>query len=599
MMHHNDQYMMHKRAAAAYHQVHHSHDTQPFFYPTTANIHDPTMFSSHPKLVPVHQFNHTVPQQEVLISPSSRNGGVSSTAGSSLPSNKPNSHATPLKGASSSKGMVIDETQTTHVPFEQRFLLSDPHNEYSAGFYDHDKNPHHPNSKSKHNPQQVFADNSSAWYHEPVEFYPVSNPSRITSHSSNKYFPLLRSNNGENFVRRVQSFHHSPQNSQHQLHRRIVQPIYADHTHHHHPHQFGTNYGMHPPYLVQPSQTEFMGEIKLRHPVVRHYSTLGHRKRPVAHQMYPATKTNPIGIMIRGGSQNFIHKSQSLRRNSPYNVRRFPASMAYPVSEILQQNHIVTISKSNANNDTSIQSEGGNMFGQDVDYDEAEEASHSMPCAFAKRFNSSIRGRKKRAGRKIVEKENTFSGFDNVLTMTRLTNHGVEGDHNGEIHTVSLESKQNSLPNPKHRKKLVKSPLKPHPKHLVKVNNYVGSLDRRVRKNELKREQGNQEITDMVSSKMQSLDYKKDQILRNGEDNSISSLGQHPFDILCSTLENIEENPIYSANVKHQRSEKWNDSYKKRPKSFSSANNRTHKLIEKEDDDIDSESYQASKQNGT
>lgn len=115
---------MHKRAAAAYHQVHHSHDTQPFFYPTTANIHDPNMFSSHPKLVPVHQFNHTVPQQEVLISPSSRNGGVSSTAGSSLPSNKPNSHATPLKGASSSKGIVIDETQTTHVPFEQRFLLS-------------------------------------------------------------------------------------------------------------------------------------------------------------------------------------------------------------------------------------------------------------------------------------------------------------------------------------------------------------------------------------------------------------------------------------------------------------------------------------------
>ena len=169
-------------------------------------------------------------------------------------------------------------------------------------------------------------------------------------------------------MRRVRSFHQNSQNSQLLPRRRIVPPIFADHS------QFGTSFNMHQ-YVVQPNQRDLFGDMKIRHPVERHYSTLGHRKRPVVHQVYPATKTNPIGIVIRGGggTQNYVHKSQSLRRQSPYNIRRFPASMAYPVSEILQHNHLVTINNSTGNIDTSIQSEGGYTFRQNVDYAEDEE----------------------------------------------------------------------------------------------------------------------------------------------------------------------------------------------------------------------------------
>ena len=546
-MNYNDQYMMHKRA---YHQVHRSHDT-PFFYPAT-NIHDQTMFSNHPNVVSVHHYNHQIPQ-EILMSPSSRTGGVSSIAASS---NK-TTHPIPSASASSTK-VVVDEPLTNHVPFEQRFLFSE-HNEFGTALHEHQRNRYHHKVKSR--AQTVSDSSSSNWYNEPVEFYPVTK--HKLSPRGSKYHPL-RGNNGEKLVRRVRSFHQNSQSKQPIIPRHIVQPIYADHS------QIGTNFNIHQ-YLAQPNQRELlMGDIKLRQPVERHYSTLGHRKKPVVHQVFPSTKTNPMGIMIRGGNHNFVHKSQSLRRTSPYNIRRFPTSMAYPVSELLQHNHIVTINDPSYNKNTSIQSEGGSTFQRDVDFVETEEAAvHSMPSSFARRFNSSVRGRKKRTDKQIGVKEINVQGFDDVLTITRLSNREIEENDNDEIHTVSLESnKLNTLPNKKHNR-ATNLTNRPCPKnHLVKINNYVGSLDRIKQLGSKNSEHNAQFYID--SPKMQSLDYKTDKY-NEENNNSFFELSQQPMNILANTLTNIEETPL---NIKNQRPENRTKKIAKKSSSFSTAISR-------------------------
>ena len=128
MINYNDQYMMHNRA---YHQVKLSHDT-PFFYSAT-NIHDPTMFSNHPKVVSVHHYNHQI-LQGALMSPSSHSGGVSSIP--SL-SNK-TTHPIPASSVSSTR-VVVDEPLTNDVPFGQRFLFSE-HNKCGTAMHEHQKN---------------------------------------------------------------------------------------------------------------------------------------------------------------------------------------------------------------------------------------------------------------------------------------------------------------------------------------------------------------------------------------------------------------------------------------------------------------------------
>ena len=547
--------MMHKRA---YHQVHRSHDT-PFFYPTT-NVHDPAMYSNHPKVVSVHHYNHSMPQ-DVLMSPSSRNGALSSIAASS---NK-TTHTLPISSVSSSKA-VVDDTQHSHVPFEQRFLFSE-HEEYGTAVHEHQRNRYHHKVKSK--PPIVSDSSSSVWYNEPVEFYPVTKPK--LSPRGSKYHPLM-GNNGEKLVRRVRSFHQNSQNNQ-AIPRRIVHPLYTDH------HQFGTTFSNMQQYFALPNQRELlMGDMNMRQPVERHYSTLGHRKKPVVHQVYPSSKTNPIGIMIRGGSHNYVHKSQSLRRTSPYNIRRFPASMAYPVSELLQQNHLVTINDPNYAINTSIQSEGATTFGRDVDFVEAEETVHSMPSSFARRFNSSVRGRKKRTNRQQGTNDPNIQGFDDVLTITRLGNRDIDGNDNDEIHTVSLESKHNSLPNPRNQTDLKSN--KRLPRHIVKINNYVGSLDRMKHGDSKKTDRI--EEAEISSSKMQSLDYITDRYSKNSENDSIFSLSEQPLNIMSSILTNIEEVPLQNNKLNDQKFENRNKKIMKKSSSFSNAISKISKYPKEE-----------------
>ena len=544
MMHYNDQYMMHKRG---YHQVHRSHDTsQAFFYPT-ANVHDPSIYSNHPNVVSVHHFNHQMPQ-EVLVPPSSRNevGMSSASSGKTV-------HPIPVASFASNKA-VVDEPQSGHVPFEQRFLFSD-HNEIATGFHEHHRN--------RYQQKKIVSDASpQSWYQEPVEFYPITK--QKVSPRGKKY-QALTGRNGEKLVRRVQSFHQNSLPSQ-QKSRRIVQPLYQDHP------QFGKAVSLHP-YFLQQTQNEYFGEVKLRHPVERHYSTLGHRKsKPVVHQMYSTTKANSIGLMMRtGGSQNYIHKTQSLRRASPYNIRRFPSSMAYPVSEILHNNHLVTISDSGGVHNNSIQSEGGYPYSRGIDHIEAEETTHSMPSSFARRFNSSIRGRKKRVNIENNTKNQNVDTFDDVLTITRLSSHDIDGSHHDEIHTLSLDSKQNSLPNPKQPRShdFISSPRKQHPSPFVKINNYVGSLDR-IKISDPK-EFNDKDQLETKPSKMQSLDYKPDNYSRNESDNSILSLGKNPLDIISSTLSNIAESPLNGKNSKYLRSDYRKKNIAKKSSSFSSA----------------------------
>ena len=555
---------MHKRG---YHQVHRSHDTsQAFFYPTT-NVHDPSMYSNHPKVVSVHHYNHQMPQ-EVLVSPSSRNEVGMSSASSSK-----TVHPIPVASFTSNKA-VVDEPQSSHVPFEQRFLFSD-HNEYVAGFHEHQRNRY----QQKVNAKVVSDASPNSWYQEPVEFYPVTK--QKISPRGKKYQPLTGSN-GEKLVRRVQSFHQHSQPSQ-QKSRRLVQPIYPDHP------QFGKTFNLHP-YFVQPNQSDYFGEIKIRQPVERHYSTLGHRKnKPVVHQMYPPTKANSIGIMMKnGGSQNYIHKSQSLRRASPYNIRRFPSSMAYPVSEILHNNHLVTISDSGGVHNSSIQSDGGFPFRRDIRYTEAEEATHSMPSSFARRFNSSIRGRKKRVNIQNDTKHQNMDTFDDVLTITRLSSHEIDGNNHNEVHTLSLESKQNSLPNPKfpRSRDLISSPRKQHPNHFVKINNYVGSLDR-IKQSDSKAFSEQQQL-DTKPSKMQSLDYKHDNHSKNEDESSILSLGKNPLNIISSTLSNIAESPLNGINSKYIRPDYRKKNLAKKSSSFSSAISRRSNSFNIETDTIPS-----------
>ena len=548
MMHYNDQYRMHKRA---YHQVHHPHDI-PFSYATTDH-HDPPpdVFKSSPNMVTISHYNHHQIPQDVLLSPSSRNGGVPSVTGSSLPSSKILPQPS-VKSSSSQK--VTDLPQRNHVPFEQRLLLSD-HNEYSSALHEHHRNRYHHKPKSKHG---IVSDSSSTWYNEPVEFYPLAK--HKTPHHGNKYH-LLMMNNGGNFVRRVQSFHQNPQNA-HLSQRPIRQPLFADQS------QLGTHFNIHQ-YLPHIHQREGMRGIKLRQPVERHYSTLGHRKRPVVHQVYPSAKNNNIGIMIRGGTQNCIHKSQSLRRNSPYNVRRFPASMAYPVSELLQHKQLVTINTPQwKNNTSSIQRERVETYEQDRELTQAEEAgSHSMPSSFARRFNSSIRVHKKKTNKHVAEGNNDMRIFDDVPTITRLNKQEMKENDNEEIHTVSLESRQNSLPNPRTQNEYMKNRKKLYPRYNVKINNYVGSLDRNRNVDSKRTERQGRAGTN--SSNLERLDYGKTEFLRNMNEGSISALSEQPFNILSSTLTNIEEIPLNGANLHRKRSNKRNNHTPKISSSFS------------------------------
>ena len=544
MMHYNDQYMMHKRA---YHQVHRSHDTsQAFFYPTT-NVHDPSIYSNNPNVVSVHHYNHQIPQ-EVLVSPSSRNEVGMSSASSSK-----TVHPIPVASFASNKA-VVDESQSGHVPFEQRLLFSD-HNEFTTGFHDHQRN--------RYQPKQIVSDASPhSWYKKSVEFYPITN--HKTSPRGKKYHHFTGSHS-DKLVRRVQSFHQNSQPS-HQIPRKHIQTLHPDHS------QFGKAFHLNP-YLLPKNQNDYYREAKFRQPVERHYSTLGHRKnKPVVHQMYPTTKTNGIGIMMRnGGSQNYIHKSQSLRRASPYNIRRFPSSLAYPVSEILHNNHLITISDSAGVHNNSIQSEGGYPFRRDIDHLEAEQTTHSMPSSFARRFNSSIRGRKKKVNIKNGTTRLNDDTFDDVLTIQRLSSHEIDCNSHDEIHTLSLDSKQNSLPNPKHprNRDLLSSPRKQHPVHFIKINNYVGSLDR-IKQPDAK-EIHDQKQLDAKPPKMQSLDYKPDNYSRNEDDNSILSLGKNPLNIISSTLSNIAESPLKGNNSKYLRSDYRKRNLAKKSSSFSSA----------------------------
>ena len=223
--------------------------------------------------------------------------------------------------------------------------------------------------------------------------------------------------------------------------------------------------------LYHPKQIAFMGDVKARQPVERHCSTLGHRQRPILHHTYPANKKNITRIMITGGPPNYVHKSQSLRKNSPYTVRRVGSFMAHPVNDMLNQqlvlvNNYYGSKRFKTNDDTSERARRV-----------AEVEKHTQsPVSFAHRFNSSTSVHINSPQEDSPHRSNV-RGFDDVLTITRLRNEQIEAIENNEVHTISLESKHNSLPNPRAGGR--GGANKSIPNHFVKVNNYVGSLDRR------------------------------------------------------------------------------------------------------------------------
>ena len=152
-----------------------------------------------------------------------------------------------------------------------------------------------------------------------------------------------------------------------------------------------------------------------------------------------------------------------------------------------------------------------------------------------------------------------------------MSSHEIDSNSHDEIHTLSLDSKQNSLPNPKHPRShdFISSPRKQHPSRLVKINNYVGSLDR-IKTSDPK-EFNDENQLETKPSKMQSLDYKPDNYSRNENDNSILSLGKNPLNIISSTLSNIAESPLNGKNSKYLRSDYRKKNIAKKSSSFSSA----------------------------
>ena len=144
---------------------------------------------------------------------------------------------------------------------------------------------------------------SPSWYNEPLEYYPVSrNDIPIVSQH-----PPAAISNEKHFVRRIPSFHQNctllcPS------HQRVKQPVFTS------PEQY-MRHSKVPQRLYHSKHIAFMGDVKARQAVERHYSTLGHRQRPILHHTYPANKKNITRIMITGAPQNYVHKSQSLRRN--------------------------------------------------------------------------------------------------------------------------------------------------------------------------------------------------------------------------------------------------------------------------------------------
>ena len=253
--------------------------------------------------------------------------------------------------------------------------------------------------------------------------------------------------------------------------------------------------------------------------------------------------------------------------------------MAYPASELLQHNHLVTINDPNYNKNTSIHSEGGNIIQKNVDFVGTEEAVvRSMPSPLSERFKSSVRGSRKRTNKQIGTKKCNVQGLDDELTITKSSNREIGGNYIDEIHTVNLESnKLNYLPNQTHYATNLTN--KPCPKpHLVKINNYVGSLDRITQLGSKNCEHREQFYVD--SPKMQNLDYKADTYSRNEENvNSIFELSQQSLNILATTLTNFEETPL---NIKHQRSKNRTKKIAKKSSSFSSSISRIPNKNKKE-----------------
>ena len=459
--------------------------------------------------------------QNIFISTAPQSEEVDNIGGSSSVTNT--YHSLPLSKSASGRQITSDDT-INHVPFEQRFVYGG-HSEYGSVLHEHHRNRYHTASRSK---PQIVMGCSPSWYNEPLEYYPVSrNAIPVASQH-----PSAAISDEKHFVRRIPSFHQNctllcPS------HQRVKQPVFTS------PEQY-MRHNKVPQRLYHSKHIAFMGDVKARQAVERHYSTLGHRQRPILHHTYPANKKNITRIMITGAPQNYVHKSQSLRRNSPYTVRRVGSFIAHPVNDMLQNQQLVLVNnyygskRFKTNDDTSE---------RDRRVEEVEEHTQS-PVSFAHRFNSSTSVHINSPQENSPHISNV-RGFDDALTLTRLRNEQSEDIENNEVHTISLESRHNSLPNPRAGGR--GGANKSFPNHFVKVNNYVGSLDRRSQFNSKATPQKQREPNHI---KAERINHGTRGFYRSIAENRITDLSEQPVGKLSSHLKNFAEtHPVSSKSV--------------------------------------------------